>query len=204
MSVLLGVMLGLLTATMIITSSALEVSSRGPNLAFADPVRSNSIGTTSDISINITSPMTYRAPAGEFFKLTGTILNRGSDQQSGIAYISLVDDSAKAPIDLEDWSASKGLYIPAIAGGQVLPLEWNIRLVKAGNYTIDIVFNKDAANGSASTSPPYVSDKVLLEVVPKTNLNPGNILPIAFGAPAVLIALIAGANYARAKKVGTR
>jgi hypothetical protein len=109
-----------------------------------------------------------------------------------------VDLNAKIPVALEDWSAEKGLYIPSLAPSQSLPLEWKVRLVKAGSYTIDVLFNKD---GDLS-SPPAASSKVFLEVARKLNLNPGNVLPVAFGVPTVFLIILGTTNYVRGKKVG--
>lgn len=61
-----------------------------------------------------------------------------------------------------------------------------------------MLFNKE---GDFS-SPQSASSKVFLEVAPKLNLNPGNVLPVAFGVPAVLMATLGVINYVRGKKVG--
>jgi hypothetical protein len=73
-----------------------------------------------------------------------------------------------------------------------------VRLVKAGSYTIDILFNK----GSDPSSPPVASSKISLEVAPKLNLNPGNILPVAFGVPAALMGIFGTMSYMRGRKIG--
>jgi hypothetical protein len=90
----------------------------------------------SDIKIDITSAHRVNGIAGQFIKIDGIITNLSHNEtiNGGIAYISIVDIKNKIPIDLEDWSAEKGLYIPFIEAGQSLPLEWNVRLVKAGSY----------------------------------------------------------------------
>ncbi len=132
-------------------------------------------------------------------KVNGTITNNNPNNTklSGIAYISIVDLKDKVPIDLEDWSASKGLYIPGIkGGGQSLPIEWNIRLVKAGSYTIDLLFNPD----DNLNSPSVASSRITMEVAPKINLNPGNVLPVAFGLPAIVIITLGYIGYRRGKK----
>ena len=71
-----------------------------------------------------------------YLKSAKTLDNSTKD---GIAYISIVDVKDRIPVDLEDWSVEKGLYIPSISPGQSLPLEWNVRLVKAGSYTISVL-----------------------------------------------------------------
>jgi hypothetical protein len=159
---------------------------------------------SNDIRIEVTSPSNIQDIAGQVIKIEGNITNfpRGYSNNfgggGGIAYISIVDLVDKVPVDLEDWSAEKGLYIPSIAEGQSLPLEWNVRLVKAGSYTVSILYNRE----SDPYSPPIASSKVFLEVQPKFNLNPGNILPVAFGVPAALLATLGSINYHRGRKTG--
>ncbi len=81
---------------------------------------------------------------------------------------------------------------------QSLPLEWNVRLVKAGSYTVDILYNGDSDLGS----PPVASSKIFMDVQPKFNLNPENILPVAFGVPAALLAVLGSIKYHRGRKTG--
>lgn len=164
------------------------------------PATLTSPSSSSNIKLDVTSQQQVHAVAGQFITLKGTITNLSPTEavMGGIAYISLVDLKDKIPVDLEDWSAQKGLYIPSIAPSQSLPLEWKVRLVKAGSYTIGMLFNKD---GDFS-SPPATSSKIFLEVAPKINLNPGNVLPVAFGVPAVLMASLGAVNYIRGRKMG--
>jgi hypothetical protein len=151
-----------------------------------------------NIVLNVTSPYYIHDVAGKFVKIRGIVTNLNSynSTSGGLAYISIVDIKEKIPVDLEDWSVEKGLYIPSLNPGQSLPLEWDVRLVKAGSYTVDILFN---TNGNLVT-PPVVSSKISLIVDPKSNLNPGNVLPVTFGVPAVLMATLGSINYLRAKK----
>ncbi|MGA9150743.1 MAG: hypothetical protein WBZ36_09200 [Candidatus Nitrosopolaris sp.] len=65
----------------------------------------------SDIKIDITSAHRVNGIAGQFIKIDGIITNLSHNEtiNGGIAYISIVDIKNKIPIDLEDWSAEKGL-----------------------------------------------------------------------------------------------
>ncbi len=149
------------------------------------------------IKMEITSIQNIHAIAGQIITVNGTITNSGSNPIGGIAYISIIDVQNKTPIDLEDWSAHKGIDISSLAPGQSIPMEWNVRLVKDGSYTIVILFSSN--DGAV---PPTASAKTFLEVDPKHNLNPGNVLPVAFGVPALLIAILGAINYVRGKKMG--
>jgi hypothetical protein len=156
--------------------------------------------SNNNIKLEISSPREIHGIAGQFIRINGSLTNLNPRQPflGGIAYISLVDNSLKVPVDLEDWSAEKGLYIPSMNITQPIPLEWNVRLVKVGSYSVDILFNK----GDSYYMPPIISSRILMEVAPKLNLNPGNVLPIAFGVPAVLMGLLGIINYIRGKKTG--
>jgi hypothetical protein len=149
------------------------------------------------IKMVITSSSNINAIAGQIITINGTITNLGSNPIGGIAYISIIDAKDKIPIDLEDWSAQKGIAIDSIASGQSIPMEWTVRLVKDGSYTVVILFSSND-----NSVPPTASTKTSLEVDPKQNLNPGNVLPVVFGVPAVLMAILGTINYARGRKMG--
>lgn len=149
------------------------------------------------IKIEITSSSNIHAIAGQIIAVNGTITNLGSSPAGGIAYISIIDVKDKIPIDLEDWSAHKGIAIDSISPGKSIPMEWNVRLVKDGSYTIVILFSSN--DGSV---PPTASSKTFLEVAPKQNLNPGNVLPVVFVVPALLMAILGTINYVRGRKMG--
>jgi hypothetical protein len=168
--------------------------------SLAGPLVSSSPSSSDNIKIDVISPKKIKGTAGQFIKVEGIITNLSHNKKGGIAYISIVDLKDKVPIDLEDWSAQKGLYIPSIESGQSFPLEWNVRLVKAGSYSIDILF--DQIDNNNISSPSTASSKIILDVAPKLNLNPGNVLPVAFGVPVFLVAILGVVNYIRGRKTG--
>lgn len=135
--------------------------------------------------INITSSKTLGGTAGDYVTVEGTIKDIGDKPLNNIVtYLSLVDNGSKLPVDLEDWSAEKGLYIGTIDAGQTLPLRWKIHFVKAGTYSLIIVAE------AAGYDLPQASSIVQFNVSPKINLNPGEVLPVALGMPVVLISIL--------------
>ena len=165
----------------------------------------NSSSSKNAVRINISNPsQVIHEMVGKYITINASLnylksnKSPGNSTIDGIAYISIVDVKDRIPVDLEDWSVEKGLYIPSISPGQSLPLEWNIRLVKAGSYTISVLFNENRNPFSS----PIVSSRISLEVSPKLNLNPGNVLPVAFGVPAFLIGVLGTLNYLRGRKTG--
>ncbi len=92
---------------------------------------------------------------------------------------------------MEDWSAEKGLYIGTIEGGQVLPLDWKIHFVKAGQYSLSIIAIQP------DREIPVVSRLTHFTVAPKINLNPGQVLPVALGTPLIITLVLFALNYRR-------
>jgi hypothetical protein len=164
----------------------------------ASPASQASGNPSGNVSVLITTSSQLNSTAGQFVTVRANITNLSSNQSvSGIAYISIVDLVNNVPIDLEDWSAQKGVYIDSIPPGQTVTSEWTIRLVTAGSYTVDVLFGR-----SDDLVPPASSQRASLEVAPHVNLNPGNVLPVAFGVPALLAGALGVINYRRGKKMG--
>ena len=134
------------------------------------------------VRLNILSAGTLSGTAGDYVTVEAEIRNETSAPISDITtYLSLLDLENKLPVDLEDWSAEKGLNIGTIEANQSLPLKWKIHFVKAGEYELAIVANV------AGRDVPVVSRITQFTVRPKRNLNPGQVLPVALGTPIILL-----------------
>jgi hypothetical protein len=148
--------------------------------------------TAPPLSLKILSADTLSGIAGDYVTVQGQITNTGTSSLSDVTtYLSLVDNQNKLPVDLEDWSAEKGLFIGTIDGGAALPLNWKIHFVKAGNYSLIIVAE------AASSQVPQVSTVTHFNVAPKKNLNPGQVLPVALGTPIIILCLMFFISYRR-------
>lgn len=142
------------------------------------------------LSIQILSQNTLNGVAGDYVTVQGQITNTGTTAVTDVTtYLSLVDTGTKLPVDLEDWSAEKGLYIGSIDAKQGLPLSWKIHFVKAGTYSLIIV--AEVGNNGI----PQVSTITHFNVAPKKNLNPGQVLPVALGTPIVLLVILFLLSY---------
>ena len=148
------------------------------------------------VSITILSAKTLSGTAGDYVTVKGLITHNTQQPISDITtYMSLVDTQDKLPVDLEDWSAEKGLFIGTIESGQTLPLTWKIHFVKAGTYALIII--ADIANDNRSVT----STITRFVVNPKKNLNPGQVLPVALGTPILLLFIMSAIQYRRNAKV---
>ncbi len=148
------------------------------------------------VNITISSAKTLNGTAGDYVTVTGQITNSTQKNINNITtYLSLVDTANKLPVDLEDWSAEKGLYIGTIAPGQILPLNWKIHFVKAGVYALTVIAEV------AGNDTPIASIITDFTVNPKKNLNPGEVLPVALGMPILLIGIMFIIQYRRNAKI---
>ncbi len=144
------------------------------------------------LSLQILSSKTLSGIAGDFVTVEGQITNTGSKPLGDVTtYLSLMDNQNKLPVDLEDWSVEKGLYIGTIDAGQTLPLNWKIHFVKAGTYSLIIIAE------AAGNDLPQASAITQFNVSPKRNLNPGQVLPVALGTPILLIFILFLLAYRR-------
>ena len=160
------------------------------------PVYADSVSNRDPLDITVLSAKYLNGIAGDYVTVSAQITNRADHPIKDITtYLSLVDTENKLPVDLEDWSAEKGLYIGVIDAGQTLPLRWKIHFVKAGVYTLAIIAD------IAGQEKPVASDLTHFTVKPKINLNPGKVLPVALGMPILLLALMAIIQYRRSLKV---
>ncbi len=134
------------------------------------------------LDVSIRSGRALNGVAGEYVTLEAEVVNVGTQPISSVTtYLSLVDVGTHMPVDLEDWSAEKGLFIGTIAAGETLPLAWKIHLIRSGNYTASVVAEAEGAD------LPVISRVTYLKALPKRNLNPGNVLPVALGEPILLV-----------------
>jgi hypothetical protein len=142
--------------------------------------------------LTILSSRDLNGTAGDFVTVEAEIKNTGTVPLSGVTtYLSLADTVGYVPVDLEDWSAERGLYVGTIEPGQSLPLSWRIHFVKAGGYALLVVA---ITPGSAL---PNVSAITHFRVAPKRSLDPGHVLPVALGEPLLLVLVLALLNYRR-------
>jgi hypothetical protein len=131
---------------------------------------------------------------GNWLMFRSVISNSGRQPAHGVvAWISLVqvDPGHEQPVDLEDWSAHKALTQAVLEPGQPVSVEWPMRLIQAGAYRV-VISAVDRETGHVMTSP-FVDFQVRRKPV----VESGRILPVAFGVPALMLAMMAWRRYRR-------
>jgi len=150
------------------------------------------------LTLEILSSKQLNGTAGDFVTVQAQIRNASDQPINNITtYLSLVDNGNKLPVDLEDWSAEKGLFVGTIDVGQTLPLNWKIHFVKSGTYSLTVIADIEGVDRPIASVITYFS------VAAKKNLNPGQVLPVALGMPIFLLVIMAIIQYLRNLKVET-
>ena len=146
------------------------------------------------LKLSIKSSHSLSGIAGVFVTVDGEITNSTMQPIRDVTtYLSLVDNENNLPVDLEDWSAEKGVHMPSIASGKTMPFNFKIHFVKAGEYSLLLIAT------TKNSETPFVSSMVHFHVSPKINLNPGKILPVAIGMPFLLLLLLSSINFIRGR-----
>ena len=123
---------------------------------------------------------------GDKFALTTTITNTSRAPSTPvIAHLNVASLTSDVYVDPEDWSSSRSEYLPAIAPGQSVDVDWNLQAVNSGWFDVYVVLLPHGSN-SLGADPLVVSDAVLARVGGKQTANPGGALPAVIAIPVVI------------------
>ena len=105
-------------------------------------------------------------------------------------------------VDPEDWSPQRSQYLASLAPGESADQSWLINTILEGEYMVYMVV-VPAPSSLDATSQPVASSGIHLKVNPFTRLNPGGILPLAFGTPIILLLIMMGIIRVRRRGIDT-
>jgi hypothetical protein len=147
------------------------------------------------IVLRIDSSHNISGVMGDYVTVESIIKNNGTEAIKDInTYMSIVDIGNRMPIDLEDWSAQKCVYINIINPGESLRLDWKIHLITPGEYSLSIIAI------TPTSERAVISPVTHFEVKAKIVLNPNNSLIVAIGMPLIIVLLLLGVRYLHKKK----
>jgi ABC-type transport system involved in multi-copper enzyme maturation permease subunit len=156
------------------------------------PVRAQSDVMDPETGLEITINMEYiTVKASDSIFFDTTVINNGVNETSPlIVAMNIINLDAQGEIvDPEDWSPQRTQYIELLLPGDSITLNWRVNCILDGDYMIYMVVVPEP-EGQNTTSQPIASSGIHLTVTPFTKLNPGGVLPIAIGAPIVILVII--------------
>jgi hypothetical protein len=152
-------------------------------ILFALIILSHTVLAQDSITVSI-KPKHIDGKMGDVIEFESNVTNNGASSLKGlVAYISLirVTEGQEIPMDLEDWSAQKADKIDLLNTNDSASSKWSMRLIDSGDYVVYItVVDKNQKK-------PIVSEVADLKIARRQQLNPNNVLPIAFGMPVLII-----------------
>jgi len=173
---------------------------RSVNGSTAVPSSSSSV----TVSVNHTK---VNARTGDLVNITSTVHNSGNESIGpATVYLTLIDVDTHAPLDLEDWAATRAHQIDSLGPGQSATQNYSVKSIKGGKYRvyITVVPKNDSSSTqrpAAVQRPVAVSPPVNIMLTQRNNLNPGNVLPTILGVPISLLALAGAVVTVRRRKL---
>jgi hypothetical protein len=154
--------------------------------AMAPPVHAAARAAPIADSITVTvEPTTIDLALGESRGVSVTVTN-ASDLASVplVVHLDITNPDSTSSVDPEDWTSELTQPVGVVGAGSSVTVGWNLQPISPGTFTAFVVaLPRDGSDVVAS-------DVVRIQVADRRSLDPGGILPVAIGAPAVVGGLL--------------
>ena len=123
---------------------------------------------------------------GNSFAFTSTVTNGGAAPRSGlVAHLNVVSFDPGVYVDPEDWSSQRTRYLATLSPGESKKIDWTVKAVNSGHLAIYVVVLPSKNSGAVSRDLS-VSPAMDVRIAEHRTLNPGGVLPLVLGLPALL------------------
>jgi hypothetical protein len=131
-------------------------------------------------------PTSHSVVLGEAFTVQVTVTNEGDQATLPLVlHVDITDPEKSTSVDPEDWTSTLSKAIGIVDSGSSLTVDWELQPISGGDFAVYAV----VLSGGAETLS--ASNVLTVAVQDQRSLNPGGILPVAIGAPAVVGSLLA-------------
>ena len=146
------------------------------------PAGAQELADTVSVSVE---PASESVVLGDNLDLQVTVTNTGSDRTAAlVVHLDITDPGQATSVDPEDWTPTLSKPIGALGAGETVIVDWNIQPISPGTFaTYAVALSPELSTISSS-------NVLRVTVADQRSLNPGGILPVAIGAPAVIGALL--------------
>ncbi len=140
--------------------------------------------TVEDVEVSV-EPDETDVLLGETTDIRVTLTNTGNQPTEAlVVHIDITDPTSDSSVDPEDWTATLSKPVGVLAPGTSATVGWSIQPISGGSFALYAVA---LSPGSDQVAASNVLD---VTVTDQRSLNPGGILPVALGAPALVGALL--------------
>jgi ABC-2 type transport system permease protein len=160
-------------------------------VTFASPIQARettSFTNGDDSGLNIEVDLEHAVTeTGDTVEFNTIVTNNGSQPSSQFSVsMNIIKIGSGDPVDPEDWSPVRSQEADALAAGAVSEMQWVIDTILSGNYMVYMTVIPIPSRPDVTTQT--ISSKGIhftVKDVPRT--NPGGVLPVAVGIPALLV-----------------
>lgn len=137
-----------------------------------------------DVTVSV-EPTTSSIMLGESLDLHVTVTNNATAPiPELVVHLDVTDPTISTSVDPEDWTSTLTRPVGVLAPQATITLDWTVQPIAGGTFAVYAVA---LSADQAAVSP---SNILRVEVQDRRVLNPGGILPVALGAPALVGALL--------------
>jgi uncharacterized membrane protein len=141
-----------------------------------------------DIADTVTVSMEPKASSvslGESLDLQITVTNTGPRPSPPlIIHLDITDPDRSTSVDPEDWTATLSKTVGVVAAGDEATVGWSIQPISGGHFAAYAVALSPGVDDVAT------SNVLQIAVAEQRTLDPGGILAVAIGAPALVGGLL--------------
>ena len=171
---------------------AVTIAVPAPGSAAADIAQRHSTGSVVTVELN---RAVITASPGEIVRFDSAVRNRGGQPLQGlIATLNIISSDPDVYVDPEDWSAHRTQFLDEVPAGGDATLTWQVRAVTSGPLILYVALTEP------NTHRVAVSGQLRMSVVGKRQVNPGGVLPLVMGVPAVALFLLAMSGVRRRRQ----
>ncbi|MEO6571146.1 MAG: BatD family protein [Ilumatobacteraceae bacterium] len=130
-------------------------------------------------------PANQSVVLGDSLQLEVTVTNTSAGPSVDlIAHLDITDPASSSSVDPEDWTSTLSKPIGVIGARGTGTANWTVQPISPGTFTVyAVVISRDNHDLTAS-------NVLTVDVADQRSLNPGGILPVALGMPALVGALL--------------
>lgn len=141
-------------------------------------------GTVGSVTVRI-EPTAASIKLGESLDLQVTVTNHGETPSPPLVlHLDITDPDRSTSVDPEDWTSTLSKKVGVVAPGDSATLDWRIQPISGGTFATYAVVISPGVDDLASSNVAQV------DVAEQRSLDPGGILAVAAGTPAVVGALL--------------
>lgn len=144
----------------------------------------------SGVTVEI-APVARSVTLGDSLGVTVTVTN-ASDQPSAdiVIHLDITDPASSSSVDPEDWTSTLTKRLGVLQPGETRTVDWDIQPISPGTFSAyAVAISPDATDLAAS-------NVLAIDVADQRSLDPGGILPVAIGMPALVGALLVARTLA--------